>query len=166
MRRPSDLLPCDLPSHKRPEEHGQDRYYQRQNRDHCHRLLGSGGKNLPATPVQSNLPSIPAPSCRKARFLGFLEAMPVYLAMAAPRCVALPATHAHPPAMFSVTKAEATAIRDAFHQRGELSAVIELRRLFPGVTDNRQARDCVRMIASWRLSEPDQPRRLRRTSTL
>jgi hypothetical protein len=29
--------------------------------------------------------------------------------------------------MFSVTKAEATAIRDAFHQRGELSAVIELR---------------------------------------
>jgi len=24
-------------------------------------------------------------------------------------------------------------IRDAFHQRGELSAVIELRRLFPGV---------------------------------
>jgi hypothetical protein len=54
----------------------------------------------------------------------------------------------------------------AFHQRGELSAVIELRRLFPGVTDNRQARDCVRMIASWRLSEPDQPRRLRRTSTL
>ncbi|MGC1410740.1 MAG: hypothetical protein WA864_17560 [Acetobacteraceae bacterium] len=40
-------------------------------------------------------------------------------------------------AMFSVTKSEATAIRDAFHQRGELSAVIELRRLFPGVTDNR-----------------------------
>ena len=37
--------------------------------------------------------------------------------------------------MFSVTEAEATAIRDAFHQRGELSAVIELRRLFPGVTD-------------------------------
>lgn len=26
---PSDLLPCDLPSHKRPEEHRQDRYYQR-----------------------------------------------------------------------------------------------------------------------------------------
>jgi hypothetical protein len=60
--------------------------------------------------------------------------------------------------MFSVTKAEATAIRDAFHQRGELSAVIELRRLFPGVTDNRQARECVRMIAGWRLSEPDEPK--------
>ena len=79
--------------------------------------------------------------------------------------VALPATHAHPPAMFSVTKAEATAIRDAFHQRGELSAALELRRLFPGVTDDRQARECVRMIAGWGPSEPDQPRRLRRTST-
>ncbi len=62
--------------------------------------------------------------------------------------------------MFSVTQVEATAIRDAFHQRGELSAVIELRRLFPGVTDNQQARECVRTIADWRLSEPDQPRRL------
>ena len=59
--------------------------------------------------------------------------------------------------MFSVTKAEATAIRDAFHQRGELSAVIELRRLFPGVTDNRQARECLRTIADWGLSDPDQP---------
>ena len=43
------------------------------------------------------------------------------------RRVALPATPAYPLAMFSVTKAEATGIRDAFHQRGELSAVIELR---------------------------------------
>jgi hypothetical protein len=81
------------------------------------------------------------------------------------RRVALPTAHVHPPAMFSVTQAEATAIRDAFHQRGELSAVIELRRLFPGVTDNRQARECVRMIAGWRLSGPDHPERLRRTST-
>ena len=86
--------------------------------------------------------------------------MPVFLVMAAPRCVAGRGAHTHHPAMFSVTKAEAIAIRDAFHQRGELSAVIELRRLFPGVTDNRQARECVRMIADWRLSEPDQPRRL------
>jgi hypothetical protein len=67
--------------------------------------------------------------------------------------------------MFSVTQAEATAIRDAFHERGELSAVIELRRLFPGVTGNRQARECVRMIAGWRLSESDRPERLRRAST-
>jgi hypothetical protein len=60
--------------------------------------------------------------------------------------------------MFSVTEAEAAAIRDAFQQRGELSAVIELRRLFPGVTDNRQARECVRMIAGWAPSEPNQSR--------
>jgi hypothetical protein len=60
--------------------------------------------------------------------------------------------------MFSVTQAEATAIRDAFHQRGELSAVIELRRLFPGVTDNQHARECVRMIAGWGRSAPDQPK--------
>jgi hypothetical protein len=61
--------------------------------------------------------------------------------------------------MFFVTEADATAIRVIFHQRGELSAAIELRRLFPGVTDNRQARECVRMIAGWGQSEPDQPRR-------
>ena len=60
--------------------------------------------------------------------------------------------------MFSVTEAEAIAICDAFHTRGELAALIKPRRLFPGVTDNRRARECVRMIAGWRLSEPDQPR--------
>ncbi len=49
--------------------------------------------------------------------------------------------------MFVVTEAEATAIRDAFHRRGELSAAIELRRLFPGITDNQQARECARTIA-------------------
>jgi hypothetical protein len=51
--------------------------------------------------------------------------------------------------MFAITEAEAAAIRAAFEQRGELSAVVELRRLFPGVTDNAQARECVRTIASW-----------------
>jgi hypothetical protein len=43
--------------------------------------------------------------------------------------------------MFVVTQAEATAIRTAFEQRGELSAVIELRRLFPGIADADQARE-------------------------
>jgi hypothetical protein len=54
--------------------------------------------------------------------------------------------------MFCVTEAQATAIRDVFHQRGELSAAIELRRLFPGMTGNRQVRECVRMPAGWGLS--------------
>ena len=37
--------------------------------------------------------------------------------------------------MIVVTEAAAAAIRAAFEQRGELSAAVELRRLFPGVTD-------------------------------
>ena len=39
----------------------------------------------------------------------------------------------------AISEAQAAAIRAVFEQRGELSAVAELRRLFPGVTDNRQA---------------------------
>jgi hypothetical protein len=38
--------------------------------------------------------------------------------------------------MFVVTEADAVAIRAVFEQEGELSAAIEVRRLFPGVTDN------------------------------
>ena len=41
--------------------------------------------------------------------------------------------------MFVVTEADAAAIRAVYRQRGELSAVIELRRRFPGITDNRHA---------------------------
>lgn len=39
--------------------------------------------------------------------------------------------------MFAISEAQAAAIRAVFEQRGDLSAVVELRRLFPGVTDNR-----------------------------
>jgi hypothetical protein len=52
--------------------------------------------------------------------------------------------------MFVVTEAEAAAIRAAFDRGGELSAAVELRRLFPGVTDNTQARACARTIAGWK----------------
>ena len=45
--------------------------------------------------------------------------------------------HALP--MFVISEAEAAAIRAIFPQRGEFSAAIELRRLFPGITDNAQA---------------------------
>ncbi len=65
-------------------------------------------------------------------------------------CVAGRNASAHAPAMFAITEAEAAGIRVAFEQRGELSAVVELRRLFPGVTDNVQARECVRTIAGWK----------------
>jgi hypothetical protein len=51
--------------------------------------------------------------------------------------------------MFSVSEAQAATIRAAFEQEGELSAGIELRRLFPGMTDGAKARDLARMIAGW-----------------
>jgi hypothetical protein len=52
--------------------------------------------------------------------------------------------------MFAVTEQQAAAIRDAFRLSGELSAVVELRRMFPGITDVQQARECVRIIAGWK----------------
>jgi hypothetical protein len=66
--------------------------------------------------------------------------------------------------MFVVSEADAAAIRIAFDRGGELSAAVELRRLFPGVTDNAQARECARIIAGWKplLAKPRPVRRLRR----
>ena len=56
----------------------------------------------------------------------------------------------HASAMFIVTEADADAIRTAFHKDGELSAIIELRRRFPGITDHAKARECARTIAGWK----------------
>ena len=73
---------------------------------------------------------------------------------------------AHAPGMFVVSEAEAAAIRTAFEQRGEFAAAVELRRLFPGITDNTQARECARTIAGWKPLRPvkrlPKPPRLRR----
>jgi hypothetical protein len=52
--------------------------------------------------------------------------------------------------MFVVSETDAAAIRTVFEQEGELSAAIEVRRLFPGVTDNAQARAHARTIAGWK----------------
>jgi hypothetical protein len=51
--------------------------------------------------------------------------------------------------MFIVSEADAAAIRAAYEQKGELSAAIEVRRLFPGITENAEARECARTIAGW-----------------
>jgi hypothetical protein len=51
--------------------------------------------------------------------------------------------------MFVVTEADAAAIRTVYEQDGELSAAIELRRRFPGITNNEKARQCARSIAGW-----------------
>jgi uncharacterized protein (DUF58 family) len=57
--------------------------------------------------------------------------------------------------MFAVTEDQAAAIRAAYHQGGEFSAAVELRRLFPAVRDNAHARQCARVIAGWQpLPEP------------
>ena len=47
--------------------------------------------------------------------------------------------------MFTVTETEAAAIRAAFEQGGEFAAAVELRRLFPGITDNAEAQECARL---------------------
>lgn len=55
----------------------------------------------------------------------------------------------HASAMFVVTEADAAAIRTAFHEEGELSAIIELRQRFPGIADHAKAGACVRTIVGW-----------------
>jgi len=51
--------------------------------------------------------------------------------------------------MFAVDEAAAAAIRRVFAEEGELSAIVELRRWFPGVAPGPRARECVRIIAGW-----------------
>ncbi len=56
---------------------------------------------------------------------------------------------AHHQVMFTVTDEQAAAIRRVFLEQGELPAMIEFRRHFPGITDNAKARDCAKIIAGW-----------------
>ena len=62
--------------------------------------------------------------------------------------------------MFVVTEADVPAIRTAFDRGGELSAAVELRRLFPGIGDTARALECARVIAAWK-PLPVPPRRRR-----
>jgi hypothetical protein len=52
--------------------------------------------------------------------------------------------------MFVVDEPTAEAIRRAWEVGGELAGVVELRRHFPLIADNAQARLCVRTIVGWR----------------
>ena len=56
--------------------------------------------------------------------------------------------------MFVATEEDEAAIRAVYEQRGEFAAALELRRRFPGITDNAQARECVRTIAGWKPLRP------------
>ena len=61
--------------------------------------------------------------------------------------------------MFVVNEAEAAAIRAAYERGGEVSAGVELCRLFPGLTDKIQARLSARTIAGRALTWPERFRR-------
>jgi hypothetical protein len=67
--------------------------------------------------------------------------------------------------MFVVSEADAAAIRTVFEQEGELSAAIEVRRRFPGITHNAKAREHARIIAEWQPLPPlpPKPTRVRHT---
>jgi hypothetical protein len=65
--------------------------------------------------------------------------------------------------MFMVSETEAAAIRTAYEQGGELSAAVELRRLFPGLANNENTRISARAIAGWTpLTVPLKPVRVRK----
>ena len=52
--------------------------------------------------------------------------------------------------MFTVSETDVASIRAAFDGGGELAAGVELRRLFPGVTDANKARYWARTIVGWK----------------
>ena len=56
--------------------------------------------------------------------------------------------------MFTVDEPTAKAIRRAAEDGGELAGVVELRRHFPLISDNEQARRCVRAIVGWGAPRP------------
>ena len=51
--------------------------------------------------------------------------------------------------MFAVDEATAEAIRRTLSEHGELAAVVEFQRRFPGITDMKRAAEMVGMIAKW-----------------
>jgi hypothetical protein len=60
------------------------------------------------------------------------------------------------PRTFAITEADIEAICAEFDRSGELAAAVELRRRFPGLSDNAGARECARMIARWRPAPDDE----------
>jgi len=57
--------------------------------------------------------------------------------------------------MFSISDKDIAAIQAAFEQGGQLSATIEVRRIFPGIPDNAAALRVALTVAGW---EPVSPR--------
>jgi len=59
--------------------------------------------------------------------------------------------------VFAVDEETAAAIRRAWEEGGELAGAVELRRHFPLIADNEQARRCVRAIVGWKPAPPPVP---------
>ncbi len=68
--------------------------------------------------------------------------------------------------MVSLSEDEITSVRKAFDTGGEFAASVELRRLFPGITDLQKARQCVRTIISWSRPASDIQKRASSVSPL
>jgi hypothetical protein len=60
-----------------------------------------------------------------------------------------PPRGAQAPGAFVLDAEAAAAIRRAWEERGELAGVVEPRRRFPLITDDANARRCVRAIVGW-----------------
>ena len=52
--------------------------------------------------------------------------------------------------MFALNETEIASIYAASDAGGEFAAAVELRRLFPGITDLQKARECARTVLGWR----------------
>jgi hypothetical protein len=65
--------------------------------------------------------------------------------------------------MFVVSEEAAAAIRAAYETGGEFSPAVELRRHFPGIIDNAEARGFARTVAGWQplLLKPTKPPKVR-----
>jgi hypothetical protein len=63
--------------------------------------------------------------------------------------IAKPPLQGHAPRMFAITEADTDAILAAFDRDGEPAAVVELRRRFPGLSENAGL-EATRMIVRWR----------------
>ena len=77
----------------------------------------------------------------------------------------MPSAVAKFPCMFVVTEADAAAIRDIFEREGEFAAALEVRRRFPGFTDNAKARESACTIAGWQPLPPPPPKQVRKCRT-
>ena len=64
--------------------------------------------------------------------------------------LAAPDPHRHPRRMFSISDKDIAAIQAASERGGEWSAMVEVRRLFPGIPNNAEALRVAMIIAGWK----------------